>query len=79
MHREATRRNEEYVQEVEDRRRVLRDIHANYTNRVRDERLKMENRKSNHLVMTEEAKGIIQQFPMQLRQYQNHLNFLRDE
>ena len=36
----------------------------------------MENKKGNHRLITDTAREIVRQFPMQLRQYQDHLDFI---
>ena len=36
----------------------------------------MENKKGNHRLITDAARALLRQFPMQLRQYQNHLDFI---
>ena len=76
VHRAATEYNEEYGQEVAQRRANLDRICEEYTERIRDERQQVENKKGNHRLITDTAKGIVRQFPMQLRRYQDHLDFI---
>ena len=75
-YRTAIEQNEEYVQEVEQRRKNLRNSYKQYIGLIRDERLKVENKKGNHRLITDTAREIVRQFPMQLRQYQDHLDFI---
>ena len=75
-HRTATEHNEEYVNEIEQRRKNLNRIYSKYIEMIRDERQKVENKKGNHRLITDTAREIVRQFPMQLRQYQNHLDFI---
>ena len=76
VHRAATEHNKKYGREVVQRRRDLNGIYMTYIEKIRDERRKMENRKGNHRLITDAARGIVRQFPMQLRQYQDHLDFI---
>ena len=76
VHRAATEHNEEYGQEISHRQQNLQRIYEEYTERIRDERQQVENKKGNHRQITDEARGIVRQFPMQLRQYQYHLDFI---
>ena len=76
VHRAATEYNEEYGQEVAQRRANLKRICEEYTERIRDERQQVENKKGNHRLITDTCKGIVRQFSMQLRQYQDHLDFI---
>ncbi len=76
VHRAATEHNEEYGQEIAQRRTNLERIYEKYTERIRDERQQVENKKGNYRLITDTAKGIVRQFPMQLRQYQDHLDFI---
>ena len=76
VHRTATEHSKEYVQEMEQRLKVLKSIYTTYIDKIRDERQKLENKKGNHRLITDTAKGIVRQFPMQLRQYQDHLDFI---
>ena len=76
VHRAATDHNEKYGREVAQRQKDLHGIYMTYIERIRDERQKMENRKGNHRLVTDAARNIVRQFPMQLRQYQDHLDFI---
>ncbi len=74
--RAATKHNEEYWNEVKERRTRLKDIYERYIDRIRDLRQQIENRKGNHMLITDMANEIVRQFPMQLRRYQNDLDFI---
>lgn len=76
VHRAATEYNEEYEREIAQRRANLEGIYGEYTERIRNERQQVENKKGNHRLITDTSKGIVRQFPMQLRQYQDHLDFI---
>ena len=76
VHRAATEYSEEFREEIEQRRANLERIYEEYTERIRDERLKVEHKKGGHRVITDKAKETVRQFPMQLRQYQSHLDFI---
>ena len=76
VHRAAAEHDEEYMREITQRRANLERIYEEYTERIRDERQQVENKKGNHRLITDTAKGIVRQFPMQLRQYQDHLDFI---
>lgn len=76
VHRAATEHNERYRNEVARRRDDLNSIYMTYIRKIHDERQKIENRKGNHRLVTDAARAIVRQFPMQLRQYQDHLDFI---
>ncbi len=76
VHRTATEHSDEYVHELEDRLKNLKDIYTSCVDKILDERQKLENKKGNHRLVTDTAKDIVRQFPMQLRQYQDHLDFI---
>ena len=76
VHRAASEHNEEYGNELAQRRAGLRTIYEKYTDRIRDERQQVENKKGNHQLITDTAKEIVRQFRMQLSQYQNNLDFI---
>ncbi len=76
VHRAATEHNEEYGQEISQRQENLQRIYEEYTERIRDERQQVENKRGNHRLITDEARGIVRQFPMQLGQYQYHLDHI---
>lgn len=76
VHRVATEHLEELEQEVEIRRQDLKDIYTTYVEKIRDSRRSEENKKGNHRLITDTAKRIQGQFTMQLRQYQDHLDFI---
>ena len=58
------------------RRANLKRIYEDYTERIGDQRQQVEHRRGNHRLITDRAKEIVRQFPMQLRQYQDHLDFI---
>ena len=76
VHRAATEHNEEYAREISNRRNALTSVYERYVERIRDERQKVENKKGNHQLISDTAKDIVRQFPMQLSQYQDHLDFI---
>ena len=76
VHRAATEHNEEYNQEIAQRRKALNSVYTAYIEKIRDERDKVQHKKGNHVLITDTAKTIVRQFPMQLRQYQNNLEFI---
>lgn len=76
IYRAATEHLEELEQEVELRRQDLKDIYTTYVEKIRDSRRNEENKKGNHRLITDTAKRIQRQFTMQLRQYQDHLDFI---
>ena len=76
LHRTAAVHNEECRREIAQRLAGLERLYDEYTEKIRDERQKVENKKGNHRLITDTAKGIVRQFPMQLRQYQSHLDFI---
>ena len=76
VHRVATEHNEEYSREISNRRNALTNVYERYVERIRDERQKVENKKGNHQLISDTAKDIVRQFPMQLSQYQNNLDFI---
>ena len=75
-HRAATDRNHKFVQELESHREKLNSIHKEYIEKTRDQRLQVENKTGVETLITETAKAIVATFPMQLRQYQLHLDFI---
>ena len=75
-HRAATARNHKFVQDLESRREELNSIHKEYIEKIRDQRLQVENKTGSKTLITETAKAIVATFPMQLRQYQLHLDFI---
>ena len=76
VYRAATEHNDEYAREIEARRRALTNVYEKYVGRIRDERQKVENRKGNHQLITDTAREIVRQFPMQISQYQDNLDFI---
>ena len=76
VHRAASEHNEEYGNEIAQRRASLNTIYEKYTDNIRDERQQVENRKGNHQLLTDTAKEIVRQFSMQFSQYQNNLDFI---
>ena len=74
--RAATERLVEYRNDLTLRQANLERIYEDYTERIRDERQQVENKKGNHRLITDTAREIVRQFPMQLRQYQDHLDFI---
>lgn len=76
VHRAATEHNEEYMQEITQRREDLNLVYTGYVGNIRDERDQVQNKKGNHVLITGKARNIVRQFPMQLRQYQNNLDFI---
>lgn len=76
VHRAATEHNEEYRQEIAQRRDDLNGVYTRSIEKIRDERDQVQNRKGNHMLITKTAEGIVRQFPMQLRQYQHNLDFI---
>ena len=76
VHRTATEHSDEYVHELGERLNILKDIYTGCVDKICDERQKLENKKGNHRLVTDTAKDIVRQFPMQLRQYQDHLDFI---
>ena len=76
VHRAATEHNEEYLREVSNRRNDLKNLYERHVEQIRDERQKVENKKGNHQLISDTAKDVVRQFPMQLSQYQNHLDFI---
>ncbi len=75
-HRAATQHNGEFLRELEARREKLNSIHKEYIEKIRDQRLQVENRTGVETQITETAKSIVDQFSMQLGQYQHHLDFI---
>ena len=76
VHRTATEHNAEYAREIAVRREELKRVYERYVGRIRDERQKVNNKKGNHQLISDTAKSIVRQFPMQLSQYQDNLNFI---
>ena len=76
VHRTEAEHFEEYQEENVQRRANLKRIYEEYIERIRDQRQQVENRRGNHRLITDRAKEIVRQFPMQLRQYQDHLDFI---
>ena len=76
VHRAATEHNEEYVQEIDQRRENLNSIYTKYIEMIRDERQQVENKTGIPTLINDTAREIVRQFPMQLRQYQDHLDFI---
>ncbi len=76
VHRAEAEHFGEYQTESVRRRKNLTEIYEEYTERIRDQRQQVENKKGNHRLITDEARDIVRQFPMQLRQYQNDLDFI---
>ena len=76
VHRAATDRITEYRSEVTKRIAILKTVYDRYLIRIRDLRQQIENRKSNHTLISDRANEIIRQFPMQLRRYQDDLEFI---
>ena len=76
VHRAATEHNEEYSREISNRRNALTSVYERYVERIRDERQKVQNKKGNHQLISDTARDIVRQFPMQLSQYQDHLDFI---
>ena len=76
IYRTWTDHAEEYAHEIEKRRKDLEEVYTRHVERIRDERQKVENKKGNHQLITDTAKGIVRQFRMQLSQYQNNLDFI---
>ena len=76
VHRAATEHNEEYSREISDRRKALTSVYERYVERIRDERQQVQNKKGNHQLISDTAKDIVRQFPMQLSGYQNNLDFI---
>lgn len=74
--RAAKERLEDYRSEFAQRRTNLKRIYEEYTERIRDERHQIENKKGNHRLITDMAREIVRQFPMHLRLYQDHLDFI---
>ena len=76
VHRAASEHNEEYAREISDRRDALTSVYERYVGRIRDERQMVENKKGNHQLISDTSKEIVRQFPMQISQYQDHLDFI---
>lgn len=76
VHRAASVHNADYQREITERRAALKSIYTKYVERIRDELQKVQNKKGNHQLITDAAKGIVRQFPMQLSQYQDNLDFI---
>ena len=76
VHRAEAEHFEEYQDENVQRRANLKRIYEEYIEKIRDQRQQVENKKGNHRLITDAARAILRQFPMQLRQYQNHLDFI---
>ena len=76
VHRITTEHNEEYARDIEERRSELTEVYERYVGRIRDERLKVENKKGSHQLHTDTAREIVRQFRMQLSQYQDNLDFI---
>ena len=74
--RAATERFEEYRNDLTERRANLQRIYEEYTEKILDEKRKIENTKGNHRLITDTAREIVRQFPMHLRLYQDHLDFI---
>ena len=76
LHRVATERNEDYREDVTQRRLELGEIYSDYVKRIRDERYQVQNRRGNYTLITQTANEIIRQFPMHLSQYQLNLDYI---
>ena len=76
VHRAEAEHFEEYQDENVQRRAKLKSIYEEHIERIRDQRQQVENKKGNHRLITDAARALLRQFPMQLRQYQNHLDFI---
>ena len=76
VHRAAADHFEEYQDENVQRRAKLKKVYEEYTERIRDERRQVENRKGNHRLVNDRAREIVRNFTMHLRQYQDHLDFI---
>ncbi|MDD9961000.1 MAG: DUF456 domain-containing protein [Gammaproteobacteria bacterium] len=76
VHRAATEHNQEYAHQIEQRRKGLTSIYKTYIGKIRDRREQVENSKGNHQLITNTVENIVKQFPMQLRQYQDDLDFI---
>lgn len=76
VHRAEAEHFEEYQDENVQRRANLKRIYEEYIERIRDQRQQVENKKGNHRLISDAARAVVRQFPMQLRQYQNHLDFI---
>ncbi len=76
VHRVATDRSIEYRYEVTARSSNLKKVYERYLTRIRDLRQQIENKKSNHTLVSDRANEIVRQFPMQLRRYQDDLEFI---
>ena len=76
VHRAATDRSIEYRHEVTARSSNLKSVYERYLARIRDLRQQTENKKSNHTLISDRANEIVRQFPMQLRRYQDDLEFI---
>lgn len=75
-HRAAAEHFDDYEHENANRRANLKKIYDEYTERIRDQRQQVENKKGNHRLFNDRAKEIVRQFPMQLRRYQDDLDFI---
>lgn len=76
VHRAATDLSIEYRHEVTARNANLKVVYERYLARIRDLRQQIENKKSNHTLVSDRANEIVRQFPMQLRRYQDDLEFI---
>ncbi len=76
VHRAAAEHHEECLLETDQRRKNLTSIYKNYIARIRDERQKVENKTGIPTLINNRSKEIVRQFRMQLRQYQDHLDFI---
>ena len=76
VHRAEAEHFEEYQDENVQRRANLKRIYEEYFDGIRDQRLQVQNSMGNHQLITDTAKAVVRQFPMQLRQYQDHLDFI---
>lgn len=76
VHRTANEYSEQFREERAQRLANLEKIYLKYIENIRDERVKIENKKGGHRVITDKARETVRQFSMQLRQYQSHLDFI---
>ena len=76
LHRTASDHSGEYSQEIANRRKNLKSVYTKYLDKIHDEQQKLENKKGSHQLVTDTVHDVITQFPMQLSQYQDNLNFI---
>ena len=76
VHRTATQHRRDYAQEIAQRQEDLNNIYTEYIERIQDERQQVQNKTGLPTLIHERATAIVRNFPMQLRQYQDDLDFI---